>query len=281
MDATEFFQGWTYAGWTAADEVTRLGVDAVTVDGRVAGGVPALSYPFHLPEVRFSTYESVLGEAPDEVYVLASTTDDHLAAVGARIALIDLSGFYPDAGVPEGVALWVQPGPELDRLEAEGALLPAGFPTGLPAEARRASLDVVGAPEVVEVAPGGVATFQLRGRHAGSGSPWPDQASYGRDARVRLVAEIRPEPEPEPEPAPDGGGGDEEVSGATTHPVGELPHWVRPGDEFVAEVSVTAGGLGSDPLEPGRYRVTFGVGQGRPEWSSFAEQASVVLVVTG
>jgi hypothetical protein len=266
VHATEFFQGWSYAGWTAAEEVERLDVDAIEIDGRIAAGFPALAYPFYLPDVRVTTYESELGEVPAGPYVLASTTDEHLTAIGARIVLLDLSLFYPDAGLPDGVALWVQPGPELDRLEAEGAVLPAGFPTGLPSAARQGALELVDLPDEVEVRAGETLAFTVRGRHAGSGSPWPDYASYGNDARVRIVADVQALPaEDERQP----------------RVVGELPRWVRPGDGFTAEVEVAAVDERQEPLPPGRYRVSLGVGQGDPEWSDFSEAAAFDLVVTG
>lgn len=266
VDATSFFQGWSYAGWTGADEVARLDVDAIEVDGRVGDGFPALAYPFHLPDVAFTTYESELGEVPDQTYVLASTTDQHLRASGARIVLIDLSGFYPDAGEAEGVALWVQPGAEHDRLEAEGALLPAGFPTGLPDAARDGAIEVRDLPDEVEVQPGERLRFQVHGRHDGDEAPWPDQASYGNEARVRIVAEV------------DGVSAD---GGGVVRAVGELPRWIRPGDAFTAEVEVAAVDGQQEPLAPGRYLVTLGVAQGDPAWSDLSAASAFELVVAG
>jgi hypothetical protein len=266
VNATQFFQGWSYVGWTGAEEVQRLGVDTITIDGRVAGGVPALAYPFHLPDVHVTTYESALGEVPEEVFVLASTTDEHLAAVGARIALLDLSGFYPENGAPEGVALWVQPGDELDRLEAEGALLPAGFPRGLPTAARSGTLELVEGVDEVHVAPGDHLTLQVRGQHVGAGAPWPDHASYGLAARVRIVAAVQM-----------GEGG---ASTPSIRTAGELPRWIRPGDSFLAELQMAAVDQWLEPLAPGRYRVTLGVGQGEPAWASLSEGSGFDLIVS-
>jgi len=246
--------------------VERLDLEAITIDGRSGGGVPALAYPFHLPQVRFTTCEPSFGELPEEPYVLASTTDQHLDDIGARIVLLDLSGFYPESGLIDGMALWVQPGPELDRLEAEGALLPAAFPTGLPASARRASLEIVDQPVQVEIGPGDRLALQVWGRHTGTGSPWPDQASYGRDARVRIIADVQPLDEGLPQ---------------STRSGGELPRWIRPGETFAAAVDVVAVDQMLEPLPPGRYRVTLGVGQDDPAWFSPSEATGFDMVVTG
>lgn len=266
VEGTDFFEGWWYAAWTAPEEVARLDVDTIAVDGRSADGFPALAYPFHLPGIRFTTYEPALGETPDQPFVLARLADEHLAETGARVVLLDHGGFYGEHGVEDGMALWVQPGPELDELADKGWLLPRGFPTGLPAEARHGTLEIVDLPDRVEVAPDGTVRLRVRGTHDGTGAPWPDQASYGRDGRVRIMADIRPLDDGLPEGARSGG---------------ELPRWIRPGETFDVDVGVRAVGRFLEPLPPGRYEVTLGIGQDDPAWFDPSPGASFEMTVTG
>lgn len=266
VHGTDFYEGWWYASWTAPEELARLDIDAISIDGRSADGFTALAYPFHLPDIRFTTYEPVLDETPDQVFVLARLDDEALAATGARIVLLDHGGFHADLGVDGGMALWVQPGPELDELERKGWLLPPGFPTGLPDAARRGTLEIVDAPDRVEVEPGGTVELTVRGRHDGSGSPWPDQASFGLDGRVRVMADIRSL-------------GDDGVEGARSG--GELPRWIRPGETFTIDAGVRAVGRYLEPLPPGRYSVTLGIGQDEPRWFVPSPDATFEMRVTG
>jgi len=91
----------------------------------------------------------------------------------------------------------------------------------------------------------------VRGRHLGRGSPWPDRSSYRGEQRVRITADIVPL-----DPAG--------VLGAPSG--GELPAWIRPGEGFTTEVDIFALGQVLQPLPPGRYRVTLGIGQPDGGW---------------
>ncbi|CAN5592197.1 hypothetical protein BH24ACT4_BH24ACT4_09630 [soil metagenome] len=252
VSATAGYQDTIYQDWNVPAEVRRLEVEGISIDVRsVEAAFPALSYPFHLPDVRFTTFDPAFGEGPDQELVLARPDDPTRQAEGDRIALIDGGGFYPFWDAPDGVALWVRPGPEQDRLAEAGLLLPPGYPTGLPQEARRAELEIVGglAGTEVAVAPGGSVQLDLRGRHIGSGSPWPGRGD--NPARVRIAAHVTPLDPDGPEGA---------VSG------GPLPGWTVPGEAFeaTAEVFAVDGVLG--PLPPGRYRVDLSVTQEQPTW---------------
>lgn len=270
VGATDSYENVIYASWDLPADVRRLDVTGVSIDVRAADGAfPALSYPFHLPEVRFTTFDPAVGEGPDQPFALARTNDARRPAEGDRIALIDESGYYPFWGAPGGVALWARPGPEHDRLDAAGWLLPVGFPTGLPAEARRAELAIVDGGGAVgreiEVAPGDAAEVEVRGRHAGSGSPWPGNSRFTGPERVRVIAQVEAEDEANPSGARSGG---------------EVPGWILPGDDFEASASVFALDQQLGPLPPGRYRVSLGIGQDQPSWfASGGEDATFTMVV--
>ncbi len=267
--ATAAFQRVIYRDWEVPTEVRALGVDAVSIDIRSAGaGFTDLSYPFHLPDVRFTTFDPALGEGPDQPFVLARTEDRARRDAGDRIALIDQSGFYAFWGAEQGVAFWVRPGPEQDRLAEAGLLLPDGFPTGLPDSARRAEVEITDgrAGTEVEVAPGGSVDVAVRGRHTGTGSPWPGEGNFNGPARVRLIATI--------EALYPGG-----PAGARSG--GEIPGWTTPGEEFSATASVFALTQTLGPLPPGRYRVGLGVTQDMPPWAPTSDpRASFIMVVT-
>lgn len=268
VTGTDQFEDTVYRNWTAPEQIEALGVEGLSIDSRaVKAAFPALAYGWALPDVDVTTFDPVLGEAPDQPFVLARADDATRRDAGDRIAWIDRTGYTPFWGAPEGVAIWVRPGPEADRLDAEGALLPVGSPTALPESARAVELtlpaDVAGA--TIEVAPGERFRFTVEGRHAGSGSPWADIASDDGPARVRVKARVE---------ALDAGLGDGATSG------GELDRWVRPGDAFTSDVEVVAVGPMFGELAPGRYRVTLGVGQDEPSWFAPADDATFTLVVT-
>ncbi|HXH58048.1 hypothetical protein [Iamia sp.] len=257
----------TYRDWRVPEQVEALGVTRADLEADATRGATVLSYQFWMPEVRFDLYEPKLGQRPDGPYVFAPVTDGGLQGRGARIALLDEGGFYQFRGTTGGMALWVLPGAEQDRLEEEGRLLPSGFPTGLPESARRGELEIVDRLDTVEVEPSGEVVLTVRGRHTGTGSPWPDAASYGLDARVRIVADIVPLDPANPVGAQSGG---------------ELPRWIEPGDGFTTEVRVFAVGAFLQPLPPGRYRVTLGIGQADPEWFvASGADSTFTMVVQG
>ena len=270
VTGTDEFEDTVYRDWIAPEVVRGLGVEGLSVDSRaVKAAFPALSYGWALPDVDVTTFDPVLGEQPDRPFVLARADDAARRDAGDRIAWIDRSGYTTFWGAPEGVALWVRPGPEADRLAADGALLPDRYPTGLPEAARRVEVtlpaDVAG--ETIEVEGGGRVRFEVEGRHVGLGSPWPDRASDDGPARVRVKARVD---------ALDPGLDDGATSG------GELDRWTRPGEPFTATVEVVAVGAMLGDLAPGRYRVTIGVGQDEPSWfAPGGPDATFTLVVTG
>lgn len=268
VEVTNSLEETVYEGWQVPDHVHRLGIEALTVDVRsVDGAFPTLTYPFHLPDVRVATFDPLLGDHPEEPVVVARVDDQSRRGAGDRIALIDRSGYIPFWGATQGLALWSRPGPEQDRLARRGWLLPPDYPTGLPDQARRAELELVGLPadRTLEVEPGGRVRIEVRGRHAGSGSPWPDAASDASRARVRVVARVV---------ALDGG-----PDGARSG--GELPRWLLPGDTFTSTAEVVAADEGLAPLPDGRYRVTIGVGQDDPPWFAPGGDTGFTLVVGG
>ncbi|WCO68573.1 hypothetical protein PO878_07505 [Iamia majanohamensis] len=269
VSATTSFEDTIYEGWDVPADVRRLEPEAVSIDVRaVDGAFPALSWPWALPDVAFTTYDPAFGEGPDAPFVLTRSDDAGLAAEGARLALVDQSGYTTFWGAEAGVGLWVRPGPDQDRLAEDGLLLPAGFPTGLPEAARSADVALVRgeAGTKVEVAPGGTVEVGVRVRHTGGGSPWPGRGAYGGPAGVRIVATVDPLDPGDPVGARSGG---------------DVPGWVVPGEAFTAPASVVAVDARLQPLAPGRYRVGLGVGQDDPGWvTAPGPDATFTLVVT-
>ncbi len=110
-----------YRGWDVPQRLDRLGVERAAIDVRAAP-VAVVTYQFGRPEVRFVPYVPGRDRRPDVPFVVGSSTDPDLARAGARLALVDEAMPTPD-GVP-ALGVWVLPGPELDRLDAAGHLLP-------------------------------------------------------------------------------------------------------------------------------------------------------------
>jgi hypothetical protein len=199
-------------------------------------------------------------------FLLARLDDLDRVGAGDRVALLDEGGFYGFFGAPQGLAVWVRPGPDQDRLAADGLLLPDGFPAPLPPSARMIELAWVGNEEAVRpVRPGGWVDVEVNARHAGTGSPWPDAASFGLDGRVQVQARVEPI-----DPVAELGA----RTGRLPAPgSGELTGWTRPGDRFTTTVRVHALDQRLRPLAPGRYRVVLGVGQAGGEWFAPASGA--------
>ena len=268
VQGTEEFHRFVYDGWTPIATIERLGVDELCVDASAVRARGNLSYPWHLPDVDVRSYDAAAGEEPPCTYTIARLDDEARAAAGDRVATIDEGGLYFAWDAPQGLALWVRPGAEQDRLGELGALLPEGFPTPLPPEARPADVAIVDdAPEVARVAPGGSVRLQVRVAHTGAGSPWPDAASFAQAGHVRVVASIVAEAEGGPAGARSGG---------------ELPAWMLPGDEGLVDVEVLALDELLQPLPPGRYDVELGIGQvGQPWFTGGGADSRFVLEVTG
>lgn len=250
VEGTDGYETILYEHFEVDELVPRLGVDAISIDGSAVDiAFPVLSYASQLPSVDVTTYDPRLGDDAGGPFVLTRFDDPAMRTSGSRIAVIDNSGITRFRGAPEGVALWVRPGPEMDRLEQEGLLLPADFPVGLPEDARRVELRLEDPGQVVRLRPGELARLPVRGRHIGAGSPWPDGANLDGPSRVRVAARA------------DG------PEGAMSPVIGsELPGWTLPGDRFETEVGVLAVGEDGDPLPPGRYEVELGVAQDDPGW---------------
>lgn len=243
-----------YRGWHAPEQLARLGVREAAIDEGMARGRPALSYPFFLPDVRWDPYDAA-AEDPGTAFTLGRLDDDRRARAGDRIALLDQGYSYYDADEPDGLALWVARGPDQRRLAAQGALLPAGFPTTpLPRSARSARITLIDRPSgAVRVRAGEAVELRARVTHTGSGAPWPDLASFNQAGRVRIATLITPL-DPGGEPGARSGG--------------ELTRWMRPGDTDVVDLQVLALGAFLEPLPPGRYRVELAVVQEGFAWTA-------------
>ncbi len=234
VDGTAEFESVNAAGWDSPAQVERLGLTTLAIEERAAKSLPTLTYPFHLPGVDVTTYSERPGDEPVGPFLLARLDDLDRVGAGDRVALLDEGGFYGFFGAPQGLAVWVRPGPEQDRLAADSLLLPVGFPAPLPPPARVIELAWVGSEEPPRrVRPGGWVDVEVSARHAGTGSPWPDAASFGLDGRVQVQARLEAI---DPTADLDGEAGRLPAPGS-----GELPRWIRPGDRFTTTVRVRAG----------------------------------------
>lgn len=254
----------SYEGWSLPVQVERIGVAKAAVVQTYTGGVP-MYYQYVLPSLTAVPWDGA--GAPPEEYVFAEVESSRgLGDRGARLALLDTT--FPDLAGRRLIGLWVLPGPEQDRLDDLGALLPPGYPTALPEVSRAAEIEVIGGTErgIVEVDAGAQVEIEVAGRHIGTGSPWPDERSAGPLGSVRVNAQAR---DPAGLPAP------------TLVGSAPLPHWVRPGDRFVASLQLTARDADGRPLAPGRYQVGIDleqVGFG-PFVPPGAERAELTMVV--
>jgi hypothetical protein len=253
VEGTRVFAELNVEDWNAPDDVRRLGVDHLSIDSSAQRARPVLNYPFALPGLQISMYDGLRpDDPPPSPWVLTEAGSAAEQAAGSRIVLLDSNFLASTMGLPEGLALWVRPGPEQDRAAAEGLLLPAGFPTELPAASASADIELLDAPDgPVTVSSGGRVDVRARVRHSGGESPWPDQASWPLPGHVRLVALIEPT-------EPDG------VRGARSG--GQLGRWMLPGDEAVVDAELIAIDEVLAPLPPGRYRVVLALAQEGEAW---------------
>jgi hypothetical protein len=267
VGGTAKFADGIYEFWGPVPVLERLDLEELCIDASAARARANLSYPWYLPEVDVRTYDAAAGQQPPCPLAIARLDDDARIAAGDRIAIIDQGGYYPFWEAPDGLALWVASGPEQERLDQLGALLPPGFPTVLPDEAQAGDVDLVDPPSApVEVAPGGRVRLATTVAHQGSGAPWPDVFSFNGPERVRVLAQITPLD-------PDG------VAGGRSG--GELLAWLLPGDETGVDVEVVAVDQFLAPLPPGRYDVQLGVGQDGEDWfTDGGDDARFELVVT-
>lgn len=260
VDVTDEFESANSADWDSPAQVRRLGITTLAIEERAAKSLPTLTYPFHLPGVDVTTYSDRPGDEPVGPFLLARLDDPARTSTGDRVALLDEGGFYGFFGAPQGLAVWVRPGPEQDRLAADGLLLPVGFPASLPVSARSIQLDRVGADgPATRVGSGRWVDIEVAARHAGAGSPWPDLASFGLDGRVQVQARLEAV-------GPTAELIDRSTGRLPAPGAGELPRWTRPGDRFTATVRVHALDEQLRPLTRGTYRVVLGVGQAGGEW---------------
>ncbi|MEZ5182694.1 MAG: hypothetical protein R2702_12605 [Acidimicrobiales bacterium] len=250
VEGTARFGRIVYADWDPVPTIERLGVDELCIDASAVRARANLTYAWYLPDVDVRSYDAAAGEQPPCPFSLARLDDPARPRAGDRAALLDQGIVYADWGAPQGLALWVAPGTEQERLAARGALLPEGYPTALPADAQRGTIRRDG-PALVRTAPGGRVRMEVEVVHAGTGAPWPDRESSALPGHVRIVAEITPLD-------PDG------VPGARSG--GELPRWMLPGDRATTAIEVVAVGRFLEPLPPGRYHVQLGVAQEGQEW---------------
>ncbi len=263
----------TYSGQEAPALLERIGIDSLAVDTTaVEVALPVLTYGWALPEVDLTTFDPGRGDRPAGDVVLARADDESFLDAGARILLFDASSLVWLRGAPEGLAVFVLPGEQQERLDRRGLLLPEGFPADLPTSARVAGLTRGSDGEVV-VGSGEMVRVPVRLAHAGRGAPWPDTRQLieeRRDARVRIVARA------------DATGPLDRAPAA----VGDLSTWMLPGDATTVEVEVWANDPSGRPLPPGTHRLRLGVTQGGDDevgdwFDETRDPVELVVRVTG
>lgn len=152
--------------------VDRLGAPPVALVGLPSFQRNAYQFWLWPGSVRSAGRGEDLEPRADEL-VIAAPDDPRVLRPGQRTVVCDRSG---------QACLTVAPGPLQERLSAAGALEPAAG-TVLPAEARRARLEVV---DVDRGADGGGLTVRLT--HAGGSAPWPALGSRpGAAGTVRVL----------------------------------------------------------------------------------------------
>lgn len=222
-----------YSDWSFPDHVNDLDLDTVAFDSSTACTVCFWRDQWFLPGLPFEPFDSAGGEDPPTEAVIAPLEWAAADDLNARLVV-------PDGRNAQG--LWILPGERADELDAEGKLLPSGFPTDLPDEALRAEVDLAvdcdefSACELAGGKSGSTYDYDVVVRHAGAGSPWVDFDSYGLPGLVRVHARI--------------------VDGTSTvvaDSAVELPEFMVPGDEVRLTVPVTLTEPAGDPLEPGDY----------------------------
>ncbi len=265
--ATGAFHGVIYDDWDPVSTLDRIGVDELCIDDAAGRGGANLFYAWALPEVAVRASSGEAGGASPCTFTIAAVDDPVRLGAGDRLALLDEGGVYPRSGMPEGVGVWVAPGPTGDRLERRGALLPDGFPGELPDRAQRTAISIEGAPaEPIRVEAGRHFDVDLTVTHAGEGTPWADAASFARDGRVELLARWRPV---------------DQSGDPSTTSAGPLPRWMWPGDTVATTAKVFAVDETLTPLPSGRYEVRLGVGQIGHEWfAPGGPEATFVVEVT-
>jgi hypothetical protein len=263
----------TYSGQEAPALLERIGIDSLAVDTTaVEVALPVLTYGWALREVDLTTFDPGRGDRPAGDVVLARADDESFLDAGARILLFDASSLVWLRGAPEGLAVFVLPGEQQERLDRRGLLLPEGFPADLPTSARVAGLTRGSDGEVV-VGSGEMVRVPVRLAHAGSGAPWPDTRQLieeRRDARVRIVARADATGPLDRAPAV----------------VGDLSTWMLPGDATTVEVEVWANDPSGRPLPPGTHRLRLGVTQGGDDevgdwFDETRDPVELVVRVTG
>lgn len=194
---------------------------------------------FFLPDVQFRRFDPSVRQSPCSDYVISERWDLDKQYPGARVV------------TPENFSvtkLWVMPGPLLTQLENVGMVLPAAFPSALPASACRSSIRVAAVGPGTAVLPyNGHRDVLLSVTNRGTGAPWPARSGFSSgDGWVRLavvwVARSNP-----------------------LVPVGEssadLPRTLFPGDTADVMLHLVPKALNGGPLPPGNYAVRVGLVQ--------------------
>lgn len=145
--------------------------ECVTLDRRDLSQWHRFNYRVLLARTTVQQVESLDDPSVAECgpFVLSSVHQVASEVPGARLVAMEAHA---------GVALWVLPSDEQAALDAEGALFPAEWPSPLPEESLRASIELLGPTPTVDDLRDG-ARLALRVRHDGAGSPWAGQSGLG------------------------------------------------------------------------------------------------------
>jgi len=200
------------------------------------------SYSYRLPGHRLEVVWPAAGPPADGQLLISSRRRPGPRTEGWRMVGLE---WLPRGHPPYIQSLWVRPGSLADRLRAAGWLLPAEFPSMLPARALAAELRWRGVADGTVVSPGGTVEARLELAHRGT-TPWPHRRGW-KDPRHTVTVVVR---------------WTADATGAlAAERQLELPWTVYPGDEVRLAAGLAAKGDDGRPLPPGRYRVVAAVAQ--------------------
>jgi hypothetical protein len=200
------------------DRIGDVGTLAFAIDQQARGEATAIQ--FWMGRRDMVPWPS--GEPSPEPWAIAPIDSQRAIAAGGRQV-------FRDTRVHS--ALWVLPGPDQDRMAAEGRLLPADLTAPLPPSARHGRLTAMG-PTTLHATSGDRLEVHVRVRNDGN-QPWIDFGSYQGKGVVRLRFN-----------------GATSALAAGSPQVADLPYTLWPGQS--AEVPVRFDLTGA---EPGRYPI--------------------------
>ena len=192
-------------------------------------------YQFLEDDRKFLLYEERDGERPRSQIVIGKVDDERMRAEGARVVAFE--GHLNQA-------LWIRPGPLLDRYKREGKVFSPDIGARLPRSARHSRFTIHGESELPLRIPRGTSrrlSFTLT--HTGARSPWRQPATVAEakgGGAVSVAASWLPAT-----------GRGNRISAQTAPP----PRTLAPGGSLNMALTIVAVDKNGQALLPGRYVV--------------------------